>query len=182
MKLSEVSQPMREANLIELIESLPKSHLARVEYTRLLGRLSHEKNESLEIQQHIQELETELFNTESKAYNETEDKLVKLEDKIDELEKESAELKEDLIETQRQLSKTESELEEFQSFFVDADACYELEDKSLSEWLAQHDKEVIKSFVKECKNSDKLTGIEKLTLHALMIKHFQSLEPIQEQD
>ena len=64
MKLSEENQPMREASLIELIETLPKSHSARVEYTKLLGRLSHEKNERLEMQQRIDELEKE--NTQLK--------------------------------------------------------------------------------------------------------------------
>lgn len=58
-QLSEENHPMREASLIELIETLPKSHSARVEYTKLLGRLSHEKNERLEMQQRIDELEKE---------------------------------------------------------------------------------------------------------------------------
>jgi len=110
------NQPMREMSLIELINSLPETHIARKEYIKFLGRLSKEKNERLHFEQEVKELN------------------------------------EDLIETQKQASKVESELEVFQSFFVDKDHCYELEDKTLTEWIAEHDKQVavkaIEGFIK----------------------------------
>ena len=61
----------------------------------------------------------------------------------------------------------------------------DLQQELMGQSLAEHEKQVkiqaIEGFVRECKNSTELTGIEKLTVHALMVKHFQFLEQLKEQ-
>lgn len=56
---------MREMSLIELINSIPETHIARKEYIKFLGRLSKEKNERCQLEQEVEKLQQE--NKELKA-------------------------------------------------------------------------------------------------------------------
>lgn len=91
-------QPMREMSLIELINSLPKTHIARKEYIKFLGRLSKEKDERLQLEQENARLEDSYqsislkcadLNSELSAlredYSDSESLLTQLEQEVKEL-------------------------------------------------------------------------------------------------
>lgn len=177
-------QPMREMSLIELITSLPKTHIARKEYTKSLGRLmSKEKDERLQLEQENARLEDSYqsislkcadLNSELSAlrndYSDAESLLAQLEQEVKELKAHS----------QRLSQAINSKLYDFTPRHAVIQELLELANPlgSPSISLAQHDKETRKEFLDFIKQSENLTGIEKVTIHALWVK----FEQLQEQE
>lgn len=143
------SQPMREMSLIELINSLPETHIARKEYIKFLGRLSKEKDERLQLEQENARLEDSYqsislkcadLNSELSAlrddYSDSESLLTQLEQEVKELKARNEELNL-LLARHHELKEENLEMKAFlggKGYTVD-----NVKGKA----LAQHDKEQV---------------------------------------
>lgn len=144
---------MREASLIELMESLPKTHIARLEYIKFLSRLSEEKNERLHLEQENSRLKTDnsILEGDYQRFS------IKLSDTYKQL----ADLKEENSDNESLLSQLEQEVKELVGglqlyrkwFSMHAPKYAEMPTSGeVKKQLAEHDKQVAVKVIEELKH------------------------------